>query len=72
MKCEYCLSEGAEPYVEGAAVCAQCQVLLRNPEDGLRLIRGHLCMKLRGTGDQAQLKALVDAGLQLLGRWGPR
>ena len=47
-------------------MCEKCELLLKDPELAMRLIRGHLSMKLRGTASSEALEKLIDDGIKAL------
>ena len=47
-------------------LCEKCESILKDPEFAMRLLRGHLSMKLRGTASEEQLEQLIEQGLQAL------
>lgn len=63
-RCEYCYSPGAPAVSEEAHVCASCFRLLKDPVLGLRLLRGHMTMRLRGTGPEPRVRRTVEAAMR--------
>lgn len=65
-ECDYC-GEPTDRTVEAVGtdvpVCVRCGVLLSSPLTGARLIRGHLCMRLRGKMDDRRLKRMVEGAM---------
>lgn len=51
-------------------LCEKCESLLKNPESAMRLLRGHLSMKLRGTATEEQLEQLIEKGIEALQQFG--
>lgn len=74
--CEYCQSEGSGEFADNGAdkvyVCTMCQKLLSTPSTALRLMRGHMTLRLRGTMPSIRLKRLVDAFIEQLSKMGPK
>jgi hypothetical protein len=60
MNCEYCSAPGAELYVEDVYACEKCQKILSVPSDARRLLRGHVCLLMRGQMLDGELKYLLD------------
>ena len=61
MRCMYCTGDGASDFKgTGEPVCDSCGKLLANPATALRLMRGHLTLKLRGRMRKERLAEFVD------------
>jgi hypothetical protein len=65
--CEYCLTEEANHELsDEISVCSKCLFLLQQRGYGIRLIRGHLTMKLRGLIDKSILEKMVNQAVKLI------
>lgn len=67
--CEYCqMPTGRQIGTKEIQVflCEKCELLLKDPDCAMRLLRGHLSMKLRGTDSEEALTELIENGLQEL------
>ncbi len=59
-RCKYCLCLGAEEFSDtGSIVCIPCRKILSNPETGIRLIKGHMILTLRGSMAEEKLRLLI-------------
>ena len=75
MNCEYCLlTTGRQVGTPEIPVylCEKCELLLKDPEFAMRLIRGHLSMKLRGTASEEELEKLISSGIEALQQFGTK
>ena len=67
--CDYCLMQ-TDHQVGTSEIpvylCEKCELLLKDPEFAMRLIRGHLSMKLRGTNSEEELEKLINNGIEAL------
>lgn len=58
MKCFYCDSEFVDSEIENT--CDKCLVILRDPKYGIRLLRGALYSKLRGTMSEQSIRRNIE------------
>ncbi len=66
-KCSYCLENKIiELEINDMNACKKCTDLLRDPEDGPRLIRGFISIQHKGSKNQKNVENIINKFMELI------